>query len=320
MIAKILYFLILTLFFVGCNAQEIKVPRELQNKNINIIVGVGPGTPTDVFTRYLAKFIKENYDLNIVVLNRTGANGAIAAKFVAEANPDGTTLLVTHDAYLFGSIKNLIGWPAKNQLIPVAPLWHNHMMLVVGSNNLPSTSFIEILSEVKKNPNNYNYGCFYLIDCLILQKIFKSQGITEVSEVPFRSTPEIKNAMANNTIQFFVSGLGDGMATAKTGIWKPLAISNPNKLKDHPGVTPLREIIKDDEFSNYYLLTTLYLPVGSSKEVNEFYNSIFAQVIKNPEIQKFFDEKNYKLMNVEAPDKVIKLYNDRWLKFINAIK
>lgn len=315
MLLKIFYSLLLIFFSVASNSQEIKILRELQDKNINIVVGVGPGTPSDVFSRYLAKFIKDNYNINMIVTNRTGANGAIAAKFVAESNPDGTTLLITHDAYMFGSIKNLIGWPSKQQLIPTAHLWHNHMMLVVGSNKLPSNSFKEILADVKKFPSNYNYGCFYLIDCLILEKIFKAQGITGVAEIPFRSTPEVKNAMANNTVQFFVTGLGDGMASARSGIWKPLAISNPNKLKDAPEVTPLTEIIKDDEFANYYLLTSLYLPAGSSKEVVEFYNSIFSQVTKNPEIQKFFDEKNYKLINFDTPSKVSKFSDDRWDKF-----
>ena len=114
--------------------------------------------------------------------------------------------------------------------------------------------------------------------------------------------------MANNTVQFFVSGLGDGMASARSGIWKPLAISNPNKLKDAPEVTPLTEIIKDDlHFKNgiVYTLSIIrkeWIPAIQDNRIKDIIsifgsNETSGPVMINQATDIDFTENTYKLVD-----------------------
>lgn len=303
--------------FIANNAysNSISIPKELEGKNIQLIVGYGTGGTMDIFARYLAKHIKDNYNLNVIVNNRPGAGGALGTKLVADSEGDGTTIHIANDAFVLGVLLSQPGWPKKDELVPVANLWNTYNM-VLASSHVKLNDFTEILNDVKKRPAAYNYGTAFVIDGLIFSNILRSYGINGVAEIPFKSGQEVKNALANNTVQFWITGVGDGINTVSTGTVKPLAVTSPQRLKELNNVPTLKEIIPDSEFKN---VTTIYLPANANKETISFYNKLFEQISKNNEVKKHFAERYFNIIEVANPEKVKQDWDNHWKAVAKSI-
>jgi len=306
-------FFALLLFFYSFTqqtfAQELLVPKELENKTLSIVIGYGPGGRNDIFARYLTNHIKNTYNLNVIVVNKPGASGAIGAKFVAESESDGTTLHLANDALILGILQGSPGWPQRTQLEPVVNIWSTYNMLI-GSRHLQSDNINNIITEMRQNPSKFNYATVFVADGLQFELILNHFKIKEVVGIPFKSGPEIKNSLANNTVQFWITGIGDGISTIRSGIAKPLAVTSDKRLKELPQTPTFNELIPNAVFKN---MTTLYVPKNTASDIKEFYNKLFALVNATAEIKKHFEDQNYNLLTVNSVENVKKEWEQHWI-------
>lgn len=293
-------------------ASQIELPHELKNKTISLIIGYGPGGRNDLFARYLTNVIKEKYNINIVIVNRPGASGAIGAKFVAESNPDGTILHIANDAFVIGSLQSAPSWPQQQELIPVAHLWKTYNM-VIGSKHLKFDNIKDVINDMNKNAAQYNYATVFVADGMQFAAILKHHNITGVAPVPFKSGPEIKTALANNTVQFWITGVGDGISTVNSGIAKPLAVTSEKRMAQLESVPTLNEFMPNSVFQN---VTTLYLPAKTPESIVSFYNELFKLISTDAEVVKHFTELYYDLIPIKEPKIVLEQSQRHW----NSVK
>ena len=145
-----------------CAALHAVGPAHAQaypTKVIKMIVPAGPGGPTDVLARLVADRMSAALGQPVIIDNRGGGGGAIGAKAVAQAEPDGYTLLFGNTATLANipAISKSAGYDSARNFAGVAKVMDSYQVLVV-SPNLPVKSVAELTAYAKANPGKLNYG------------------------------------------------------------------------------------------------------------------------------------------------------------------
>ena len=294
---------------------EIELPAELKNKTMTIVLGNGPGGPPDIFSRLIAKKIKDKYNIDIVILNRPGAFGAVAARHTADAAPDGTTMFFTGDTYMIGSLRNLSGWPKKHELVPAVNTYGNYLVLM-GSNRFEKYSFSDVMAEIKKNPGKFNYASIYVIDGYYIDLILNYYNGKAV-EIPFKSTPEVTVALINDTVQLWATGLSYTIQAAANKQVVPLLITSPTRSKALPNVPTIGEVMPGT--APYQSIYTMYFPEKTPVNILKFYNNLFNAVLKDPEITSFITSGYLEPIDQDF-ETTQKTIDDKWKTFRSQIK
>src|SRR5947209_9026956 len=139
---------LLLLVMAGVHAQQYP------SRPITLLVAIPPGGAPDVAARVLAEKLTKSMAQPVVVLNKAGANGNIAAEAAAKASPDGYTLLLAQDSILVINPFVYKNMPVdvRRDLIPVAPVASNSFVLAINP-SVPAKSFAEFIDYARKaNP------------------------------------------------------------------------------------------------------------------------------------------------------------------------
>ncbi len=129
------------------------------SKTIKLVVPFGPGGPTDVSARLVAQMVQSGLGENVVIENRPGAGGATGSKSVANADPDGYTLLIGTSATLAvvpALVKNP-GYDPIKSFAPVAKMLDSTLVLIVPA-KFPANSVKELVAYAKANPGKLSYA------------------------------------------------------------------------------------------------------------------------------------------------------------------
>jgi tripartite-type tricarboxylate transporter receptor subunit TctC len=144
---------------LGLSAAEPSGAQSYPEKPIKIIVPAAPGSPTDFPARLAAQILAPKLGQPVVVENRPGAGGAIGAREVAKAPPDGYTLLMGNTSTLavIPAVSTNTGYDPVNNFTPIARITEGFQILVVHPSS-PWTSIRDLVDYAKANPGKLNYA------------------------------------------------------------------------------------------------------------------------------------------------------------------
>lgn len=211
-------------------------------KPIQLILGFPPGGPNDLVARALALRLSEQLKQQVVVENRAGANGNIAAAAVARAAPDGHTFLYNSSALALSSVlytKNQID-PRKD-LLPVNGTAALPLVLIVEA-SFPASNFREWAAQVRANPGKFNYGSpgagnlAHVAVAMILQ----ANGLDAV-HAPYKGSSEALQGLIGGSTQFQLDSINSPLALIKSGRIKPLFVTSSQRSPVLPEVQTLVE-------------------------------------------------------------------------------
>jgi tripartite-type tricarboxylate transporter receptor subunit TctC len=163
---------------------------------VRIVVGFGPGSTPDLMARLVAERLQPRIGQPVVVENKPGAGGNIAADTVAKAAPDGYTLGATIPGPLVVNPMTMaLSYDPKTELAPITILGTQPSVLVVGA-SLGPASLQDLVALLKKSPGKYNYASVGVgtISHLAMELIAQQSG-TEVVHVPYKASPEAAQAV-----------------------------------------------------------------------------------------------------------------------------
>lgn len=211
-------------------------------RSIVLLVGFAPGGPEDGAARIVASALQEKLGRPVLVENRAGASGTIAAMSVAKAAPNGYTLLWAPMSTLTVNPSILSSRPIPNpreQFEFVANCVTYPLILSV-ANNVPASNVMELVAWTKANPTKAKYASYSSTSRLV-GELFNNSAGTKVAHVPFRTTGVALQDVAGANIAMAFTELPAVMAQIKEGKVRPLATTSPTRLPELPDVPTFAE-------------------------------------------------------------------------------
>ena len=210
------------------------------SRPIEVIVPWPPGSPIDLGIRFFADKWAEFLGQPVIVINKPGASGAIGAKYVAHAKPDGYTFLGTSDTLITTRLEREDAGYNLDSFSFVFDYGKLIAFFSVKSDSRWKT-FNDFLKEAKGNPGKLKYATFgpNSVTVMVAEMLTSVAGV-KLTFVPFKSTPDSLTAVAGGNadiaVTFGLAGIG------RSGLIRPLAISNQERVTNFPDVPTLKEL------------------------------------------------------------------------------
>jgi tripartite-type tricarboxylate transporter receptor subunit TctC len=252
---------------------------------VKIVVPYPPGTPVDALGRALGERLQAKWKQPVIIENKTGASEVIAATAVAQAKPDGYTLLFATEVglgsnyYLFSKLS----YNPITDFTPITLLAEGPAVLVVRSDSKYKT-MQELVAGAKKNPESVSYGSPGTGGSIHLFVTWMSkQAGMELKHVPYRGSTLAVQDTLGGVIDFSMSGATSAMPFIESGRLRPLAVSGARRIKSMPDVPTVQEAgIPDSVYEFMFGL------VGPAKLPAAIANKIAAdvtEILKDPAFQ-----------------------------------
>lgn len=257
------------------------------NKPITIVVPFGPGSGTDIATRLIAQQLGEAMKTTVIVDNKPGANGSIAAEHVLNARPDGYTLIMgtnsTHGANpaLF---KNIRYDPVKD-FEPVNRIVVFTSIVAINP-KLPVNTMKELIDFGRKNEVTLAVG--NATGTVQGETLARAAGWKNLLRVTFRSNPPAMAEVMAGRINMMFSDIAAAQTQIKAGTLKAIAVTSKNRSALMPELPTVMESgIKDFDLSGW---NALFAPAGTPKEIVDKLNREITTILQKPQIKTRFEE------------------------------
>ena len=229
---------VLALAAVPAGATQASFP----DRPIKIVVPFGPGSATDGFARTLASYLQQQFGQPVVVENKPGAQGVVAASFVAKSEPDGYTLFMTTNttqSAAQGIIKNVPYDPLKD-FTSIARLGGIYSFLVVYP-GLPVKTLPELIAYAKENPGKLSYATGNSTGVIVGATLTRLAGI-DMLPVRYNTTVQGLNDVMGGHIPVMITDAVTGLPQVAAGKVRPLAATGATRLKQLPDMPTISEV------------------------------------------------------------------------------
>ena len=212
------------------------------NRPIRLVVPFAAGGAVDVLARLLAGKLSDQVGQPVIVENRAGAGGTLAADQVAKSAPDGYTILQnTNGAAIAPALYNSLPFDAINDFAPVTQLVASNL-IVVASPKSGIASMQQLIAEAKANPGKLNYGSSGLGNPLHLtMEMIKHATGTDILAVPFRGDAQINAALIAGDVEVAVVPLATAVPLIQDGRIRGLAITGAKRSPTVPDIPTVAE-------------------------------------------------------------------------------
>lgn len=253
------------------------------NRSIRLIVPYAPGGLPDTVARIVGQRLQERIGQPVVVDNRPGANGSVAAGVLATSKPDGYTFMVTDGSMLSINplLYNKLGYDPKKDFIPVAYLARAPLFLAVHP-KLPVATLKEFVDYTKKTPLNYGSSGVGSTHHLTMEAMKTSLGI-DVSHIPFKGTGQSVPALIGGQVEVLFSAYPSLASFVKDNRVKLLATNGAERSPQAPEVPPIADLIPGFDFAP---IVGMLAPTGTPAEAIEKIAAEANAVVKDPEVVK----------------------------------
>ena len=206
-------------------------------KPVHVIISFTPGSSTDIVGRIVMNKVSEIWGQPVVPENRSGAGGSIGSAAVAKAAPDGYTLLINSNAHSVNpAIYAKLPYDTLKDFTDIVPLASQPNVLVVNA-GAPYKTVMDLVNEAKSRPGAINWGHAGIGSGTHLntEKFVAAAGI-KVTQVPFKGTPEVVQAMFSGSVDCYWVPISAGLPHIKSGKLRALAVSTAKRNPTLPDV------------------------------------------------------------------------------------
>ena len=210
---------------------------------VTVVVPYPAGGSVDIVARMLGEQMAQYLKQSIVVENRSGSSGSVAALSVATADPDGYRVVLgtqqTHGAN--EALLPNLGYRAEENFAPICSVCTAPHVLVV-KRGLPAANAAELVTLLKREPGRFNYGSTGNGSSSHLAgELFKMRMGVQAQHVPYRGGPPLAQDLTNGTIDFSFIVVANIIGAIQSGLVKPLAVASPSRVPALPNVPTLAE-------------------------------------------------------------------------------
>jgi tripartite-type tricarboxylate transporter receptor subunit TctC len=287
------------------------------SKPITIIVPFGAGSATDTVTRVVAQHLSNALKQNVVVENKPGANGAIAAAFVARSAPDGYTLFMStnspHSAAPY--LSKSIGYDPVKDFAPVTRMGSYTLILVVNP-AVPAKSVPELIAYAKANPAKLSFASGNTSG-IVAGETLKSWAKLDILHVPYKSAPPALNDVLAGRVSMMFTDLTTGLPHVRANTLRALAATRKARSKLFPEVPSLHEAgVTDFEMDSW---AGVFAPAGTPKEIVTRLNTELRKIIDSPEVTARLGNAGFEAFS-SSPEELGEFVKAQLVKWAKMVK
>lgn len=254
---------------------------EWPTKPITLLAPFAAGGTVDIVARVVGTRLGRELGQSVIVENRGGAGGTIAAGMLTRATPDGHTLMITHQGLAFNvSLYDKLPYDTVKDIMPVANIGMTPNVLVV-TNTLPVKTVGEFLSYAKTKPVNYGSGGYGSAGHLPME-VMQSMTGAKLQHVPYKGSGPAMNDLMSGQIQAMLLTIPAVMPHIQAGRVRALSTSGQKRTPALPALPTLDEAgIKGFDYSPWY---GFFAPAGTPPQVIQKLHGAINKVLMDPEI------------------------------------
>lgn len=288
------------------------------SKPVTFVVPFAAGSATDQLARALGQSFTEQTKQAVVVDNKAGASGMLAAQSAARAAPDGHTVLITTNTTQAANehlYKKLPYDPVKD-FAPVTGLGKGGQVLVVNA-SAPYKSVADLLDAARKNPGKLSFGSGSSSSRVAGEMLKQLSGV-EILHVPYKSNPLAITDLLGGQIDLMITDTSTGVPQIKAGKLRALGYSTQKRSAQLPEVPTIAEAgVKGYDMGYWF---AAYVPAGTPPAVVNRLNELLTHGVKSAAAKAFFDTAGSEMWTT-SPDELAKFQaaeTQKWGKVIKA--
>jgi tripartite-type tricarboxylate transporter receptor subunit TctC len=257
---------------------------EWPDRPITMVVPLAPGGSTDYTARLLAQKLSQVLGQTILTENRPGAGGNIGGAYVAKANPDGYTLLMTTSTAATNvTLYKKMGFDLQKDLVPVSQVSLIPNVLMV-NNDVPAKTLAEFVALVKQNKVTINYGSAGNGTSQHLSgALFNNLAQGKMVHVPYKGGAPANTDLLGGQIQAVFSPLVEVIPYIESGRLRPLAVTTKARSPRLPNLPAVSEALPTYEI---VLWNGVFAPAGTPEPIIAKLNAAIRQVLNDPAMRK----------------------------------
>jgi tripartite-type tricarboxylate transporter receptor subunit TctC len=211
------------------------------SKPVRVLVGFTPGGGPDVTARYIAQKLSESWKQQVVVDNRPGAGGTVAAQTAATANPDGYTLLSVSSAHAVApAIYAKLPYAMRDLAGVTQSAVSKYLLVVAPSARVKSVK--ELIALAKARPGQLNFSSAGVgSGTHFAGELFKSLAAVDVVHVPYKGIPEALTDAMTGRVDFFMSPIANAVNLVREGKLRALGVSSRERDQLVPDLPTIAE-------------------------------------------------------------------------------
>jgi len=260
------------------------------DRPLRFVVGFPPGGPNDLLTRLIAPGIGERLGRSVVVENRAGANGEIAAASVAKAPADGSVFMLASNGSttVAAALNKALPYDIRKDFAAVAPVGINPMLLVARP-DLPATTVADLLALAHARPGKLNGASAGAGGATHLAlELFKALGKADIVHVPYKGGgPAMADLMAS-LVDVYFGGLATALPHVRAGKLRALGQTGATRSAAAPDIPTIAESgLPGYEAAISY---GIFLPIGAPQALIDRLHDAVDATIRSPDVAKRFTE------------------------------
>lgn len=309
-----------TTLVIALGVPAVSAEPGFPTKPVRLLVGYAPASGADVVARLVATKLQQGLKQAVVVENKPGAGGLIAAQETARAAPDGYTLMM-------GAMPQISIAPATNPKLPYDPVRDfapvsqvvgTDLVLITNPQRVPSGSMQEFVAWGRKQPSLFfgtpgpgtvgHFGAYFLADA----------AKVTIEPVHFKSTGDAILAMFNGDVHAQFVPYAVAAPQVKAGKLRALLVTGPVRSAMFPDTPTSKEAgFPDIQFTSWY---GVFAPANTPADVLDKLNAELVKVTADPEMRTKLEDAGLRVTGTSREDfaKVIRDDTARWGKVVKA--
>jgi tripartite-type tricarboxylate transporter receptor subunit TctC len=263
-------------------------PQDYPNQTVKLVVPFVAGGGVDVVARIVAPRLAEELGQSVIIENRGGAGGVLGASAVAQAPPDGYTLLFgtgsTHGTN--SNVYARLSYDPVRDFVPVVLVSTSPLLLIVPPTS-PAKSVSELIGFARSRPGQLSFGSYGTGSINHLgAELFNSMAKIEANHVPYRGSAPMLTDMIGGRLDYALDGVSTSLGYVETGTVRLLGVAGPNRSP----VLPDRPTVAETGLPGFDTTVWfgLFAPAGTAKPIVDIINAKTNAVLALPQVKQSF--------------------------------
>jgi tripartite-type tricarboxylate transporter receptor subunit TctC len=286
------------------------------SRSISLVAAFGPGSVSDTICRVIAEPLSAALKQSVIVEHRPGADGALAALYVARAAPDGYTLMMATNSPLSAApflMKDVSYDPVKD-FAPVTRMGSFTQMLVVNP-SVPANTIRELIDYAKANPGKLSFASANTSGIVAGETLKHWAGINML-HVPYKSSPPALQDVISGRVSMMFTDLTTGLPHVKSGALRALAVTRAHRSALFPELPTLDEAgVTGFDMDSW---AGIVAPARTPPMIVSQLNGELRKIIDNPSIKSKLGTVGFEAFS-SSPDELgdfIQVQLGKWGKMV----